>query len=96
MRRFPRKRVASAGWVIAVVFLGLIMFAFLFAGLVFVGNQVNSLVGGIPSFANSYDPNTNSFMDLLMFTGLAVFVAFGAIIEVINISQKRKSGEEVI
>ena len=90
------KRRGSAGWVIAVIFLGFILFAFIYTELGFVGNQVNSFVGSQPGFSDSYDPATNSFMDLLFFTGLAVMVAFGAIAELINLTQKRDSGEEVI
>ena len=96
MLAWRRKRKGSAGWVIAVIFLGFIIFAFIYTELSFVADQVNSFVGSQPSFSGAYDPSTNSFMDLLFFTGLGVMVAFGAIVELINLTQKRNSGEEVI
>ena len=95
-RALSRKRRANAGWAVALVFLGLILFAFLYTEVSFVADKVNNFVSGEPSFTASYDPSTNAFMDALMYTGLSVMVAFGAIITIIGVTQKRTSGEEVI
>ena len=97
LRRYLRmKRRANAGYAVIVVFLGLAVFAFLMIELTFVANTVNTWISGQPSFTGSYDPATNSAVDAIFFTGLAVVVAFAAVPEVINQTQKRTSGEEVI
>jgi hypothetical protein len=95
-RFFGKKRHAVGGWVIAVVFLGLIVFAFIMTPINFLQNSINTWTSVQPGFTASYDPSTNTFMDLLLSAGLAIMVAFGAIIEIVNVTQKRTSGEEVI
>ena len=97
LRRYlRRKRNGNAGWAIIVVFLGLAIFAFIMIELTTVAGYVNTWTSTQPGFTASYDPASNSAVDALFFTGLAVMVAFAAVPEIINASQKRTSGEEVI
>lgn len=78
-----------------MVFLGLFLFAILYAAEIFVSKQVNTFVGsqGL-TWANAYDPASSTAMDEILYPGLAIMIAFGAVIEVINQSQRKKGGGE--
>ena len=90
------KRRASGGWSWIVVMLGLALFAMVMTVLMFASNQVSAGISAVPSMTATYDPDSNTAMNLIFYPGVAIMVAFSAIIEVINLNQRRVSGEEVI
>jgi hypothetical protein len=93
--RIPGKRRVGSGYAILVVFLGLIMFALLYAAELFVSGQTTTLITAQGSaWTSTYIPANQSAINDILFPGLAIFVMAGAIIEIINQSQRRKNGGE--
>ena len=89
-----KKRVGS-GYSTMVVMLGLGLFALVYAALIFVSGQTNTLIAAQgPAFTNSFDPSTSIGMNDLLFPGIGIFVGVSAILEIINQNQKRRNGGE--
>lgn len=97
--RLAKKRPGN-GYAIAVVFLGFIVFGLMYAAEKMVDNQNQTFINAQnyngTSWSTYYDPSTRTAMDSLFFPGVAIFVVFGAVLEIVNQSQKRTSGEELI
>lgn len=85
--------MASGGYAIIVVFLGLCLFGILGAALFFVAGQVNSMPF-VTGNSAAYIPSVNTGMDLMLDPGLGVLVMFGAGLVMISMSQRKKSGED--
>jgi hypothetical protein len=91
-----KSRRGSGGWSWVVIMIALAAFAMVMTVLMFTGDQITAMVSGQPAFLASYDANSDAAMNLIFYPGIAIVVAFGAIIEAMNLNQKRTSGEEVI
>ena len=83
------------GYGIVLVFLGLFLFSILYIPTLFVKQEIQTFnVNQGPVWNSAYDPNTQLAMTALLYPGLGIMILFGAVIETINIHQKRKGGGE--
>jgi|GEM_PF-2519182 len=94
--RLGKKRRGSGGWSWVVIMVALAVFAAVMTALMFVQGQFNTMLSSQPTLTGTYDPNSSTAMGLIFYPGIPIVVAFSAIIEVINLNQKKRSGEEVI
>lgn len=98
-KRLLRRRPGN-GWAIAVVFLGFLVFGLVYAAENMVNNQDKTFISNQnyngTAWSSYYDPNSQTAMDTLFFPGVAIFVVFGAVLEIINQNQKRSSSEDLI